>query len=260
MTALRTNVTGLLARARRGRAEPPVGSHAEQLAALSPVDRGIVERCLPYTMTGVARLQAVIDAVRYLERRGMPGGFAECGVWRGGSVLAMIETLRDLGAAPRPIWLYDTFEGMTEPTEADVSRFEPSPVETWRAAQARGQRPWSDLFDGQVFNEDAVRALLAETGYPIDMLHFVRGPVEDTLPARLPSEPLALLRLDTDWYESTRHEMAHLYPRLVAGGVLIIDDYGHFEGARRAVDEYFADRDGPLLNRIDYTGRIAVKA
>ncbi len=261
MSTPRANLTTLLARARRARRarHAPAAEPAEQLAALSPADRRIIERSLPYTMTGVPRLQAVVDAVRYLERRGIEGAFAECGVWRGGSVLAMIETLRDLGAAPRPIWLYDTFEGMTEPTEADVSRFEPPPVETWRAAQARGERPWAELFDGRLFSEDAVRATLAQTGYPAGMLHFVRGPVEATLPAWLPAQPLALLRLDTDWYESTRHEMAHLYPRLVAGGVLIIDDYGHFEGARRAVDEYFADRDGPLLNRIDYTGRIAVK-
>jgi hypothetical protein len=75
----------------------------------------------------------------------------------------------------------------------------------------------------------------------------------------MPPGDLALLRLDTDWYESTRHELEHLYPRLRPGGVLIVDDYGHFEGARRAVDEYFAAHEPLLLNRIDYTGRVAVK-
>jgi hypothetical protein len=97
------------------------------------------------------------------------------------------------------------------------------------------------------------------TGYPADKLHFVRGPVEQTLPHNAPAE-LALLRLDTDWYESTRHELEHLYPRVSDGGVLIIDDYGHWEGARRAVDEYFERQAKPLLlNRIDYTGRVAIK-
>ena len=84
--------------------------------------------------------------------------------------------------------------------------------------------------------------------------------VEDTLPAHAPPE-LALLRLDTDWYESTLHELEHLYPRLATGGVLIVDDYGHWDGARRAVEEHFDATGGPiLLSRIDYTGRIGVKA
>lgn len=245
--------------AARRRAVPPEPRVAEQLAALSDEDRAIVERALPYTMTGVARLQALIDAVRYLERRGIAGGFAECGVWRGGSVMAMIETLRAAGAPPRHVWLYDTFEGMTAPTAEDVSEFEPPALTTWRDALARGERPWADLFGAETFNEGLVRAALAGTGHPESHLHFVRGPVEATLPARMPDGPLALLRLDTDWYESTRHELIHLYPLLAPGGVLIIDDYGHFEGARRAVDEYFADREPLLLQRIDYTGRLAVK-
>jgi O-methyltransferase len=103
-----------------------------------------------------------------------------------------------------------------------------------------------------------VRATLLETGYPAERLHLHRGPVEETLPRQSPG-PLALLRLDTDWYKSTLHELEHLYPLLAGGGILIIDDYGHWQGARRAVDEYFADSPPLLLNRIDYTGRIAVK-
>lgn len=229
-----------------------------QLSGLAPADRPIIERALPYTMTGVPRLQALVDSVRYLVARELPGAFVECGVWRGGSVLAMIATLQALDAEPREIWLYDTFEGMTEPTAADVSELEPPPLETWREAQARGERPWSELFAPDLFNEQQVRETLLATGYPAERLHFVRGPVEQTLPDQIPDGPLALLRLDTDWYESTRHELVHLYPTLVTGGVLIIDDYGHFQGARRAVDEYFAG--SPLLlARVDYTARLAVK-
>lgn len=239
--------------------EPPAPAIARELAVLDGEDRAIVARALPYTMTGVPRLQALIDAVRYLERRGVHGAFAECGVWRGGSVVAMIETLRGMAATPRDIWLYDTFEGMTEPTEADVSAFEPPALATWREATARGERPWAELFGTDMFSEASVRSTLTATGYPAEHLHLVRGPVEETLPAREPEGPLALLRLDTDWYESTRHELEHLYPLLARGGVLIIDDYGHFEGARRAVDEYFADHAPVLLTRIDYTGRLAVK-
>ena len=71
---------------------------------------------------------------------------------------------------------------------------------------------------------------------------------------------IALLRLNTDWFESTYHELVHLYPLLSKGGVLIIDDYGHWQGARKAVDTYFKEQGiYPLLHRIDYTGRIMQK-
>jgi hypothetical protein len=229
-----------------------------QLAHLNGDDRRIIEQALPYTMTGVARLASLVDAVRYCVRRDVPGAFAECGVWRGGSVLAMVLTLQALGARERDIYLYDTFEGMTTPTDRDVSAHDPPALETWAEAERSDLRPWSELFD-DTFNEDSVRTTVTSTGYPAERLHFVRGSVEQTLPAHSPGE-LALLRLDTDWYESTKHELEHLYPGLVEGGVLIIDDYGHWQGARKAVDEYFERAGRPLLlHRIDYTGRIAIK-
>jgi O-methyltransferase len=238
---------------------PGAGPSPGKLEDLSEPDRRIVERSLPFTMTGVARLQSVIDAVRYCVARELQGAFAECGVWRGGSVMAMILTLQELGEDTRDIHLYDTFEGMTAPTERDVSAAEGPAQAAWHEARRRGARPWAEAFGPDVFGEEGVRTGLLATGYPEERLHFVRGPVEETLPASAPRE-LALLRLDTDWYESTRHELVHLYPRLCDGGVLIIDDYGHWEGARRAVDEYFEAAGRPLLlSRIDYTGRIAVK-
>ena len=252
---------GFLARARRRilgrRPELPAEARRDlDLESLSAADRRIVETALPLTMTGVARLHALIDAVRYCVRREIPGAFAECGVWKGGSVLAAILTLQDMGRDDRDIYLYDTFEGMTEPTATDVSPYHPAARELW---EQTGGAPWPELFDAEIFNEEAVRDALLATGYPGERLHFVRGPVEETVPATAPDR-LALLRLDTDWYESTLHELRHLYPLLTDGGVLIIDDYGHWEGCRRAVDEYFEARaDAPLLSRIDYSGRIAVR-
>jgi hypothetical protein len=236
---------------------PPADWNA---ATIDANDLAIVDRATPFTMTTRERLIALIDAVRYVVARDIPGDFAECGVWRGGSVLAVIATLQDLGVDDRDIHLFDTFEGMTAPTEHDTSPVEDaSALATWNAAQESGERAWNGLFDDRHFNEDAVRKLLVATGYPEERLHFIRGPVEETLPENTP-EQLALLRLDTDWYESTKAEMEHLYPKLETGGVLIIDDYGHWEGARRAVDEYLTANGSPLLlSRIDYTGRIAVK-
>jgi O-methyltransferase len=244
-------------RLEQGDAEMPEGIRRE-LDSADPADRAIVEQSLPYTMTGVPRLLALVDAVRYCVRREIPGSFAECGVWLGGSVKAMLLTLIELGARDRDVYLYDTFEGMTEPTEHDTSSFAEPALDAWQEAERRQDRVYGTLFNPELFNEDAVRETLTGTGYPEERLHFVKGPVEQTIPATLPGS-LALLRLDTDWYESTRHELHHLYPQLARGGVLIIDDYGHWEGCRRAVDEYFGDRDPPLLSRIDYAGRMGVK-
>jgi O-methyltransferase len=245
---------------RRGATEPaPEAEPPQILAQADDQDRQIVERALPYTMTGPARMLALIDGVRHCAARGIPGAFAECGVWRGGSVLAMILTLQQLRIDDRDIYLYDTFEGMTAPTEHDISDLDPPALQTWREAQREQRTAWNELFSPELFNEESVRRLLTATGYPEGRLRFVRGPVEETIPGTAP-EQIALLRLDTDWYESTRHELTHLFPRLQPGGVLIIDDYGHWQGARRAVDEYFGTDHPPLLlNRIDYTGRIAVK-
>jgi len=88
---------------------------------------------------------------------------------------------------------------------------------------------------------------------------LVKGLVEETIPATIPAS-IALLRLDTDWYSSTKHVMEHLYPKLSPRGILILDDYGHYQGARRGVDEYFSKLNTkPLFQRVDYSCRLAVK-
>jgi hypothetical protein len=203
----------------------------------------------PYTLATPERIAAVCWATEYLVRTGIPGSFVECGVWRGGSTMAAALTLGRLGARDRDIYLYDTFAGMTRPTEADVDYAGVPLLRDWPA-------PEEDHPVGAV-GLDEVRANLARTGYDPERLHFVVGPVEETLPEQAP-ESIALLRLDTDWYESTRHELVHLYPRLHTGAVLIVDDYGHMQGVRKAVDEYFEGRPA-LLCRTDYSGRVVVK-
>lgn len=225
---------------------------------LSPDERRIVDEVRQYTMVSTERLLANMDAVRYAVQREVPGALVECGVWRGGSVLAMIRTLQLLGVEDRDVYLYDTFEGMTEPGELDTSPFEPPARATWDATPT-GSTPWRWAFDAAVYDVDLVQALLTATGYPPERLHVVQGPVEQTLPGTAPDK-VAVLRLDTDWYESTWHELVHLYPRIAPGGVLIVDDFGHWDGARRAVEEYFTTQAPTiLLTRTDYTGRIGVK-
>lgn len=227
---------------------------------LDPADRRIIDQVTGLTMTSTARLEGLLAATTYVVRAGIPGAIVECGVWRGGSTLAAILRLLELGVTDRDVYLYDTFEGMTEPTQADVSDYSPPASQSWEEAQTQNKKPWSNLFDPETFNEHTVAERLYATGYPRERIHLVKGPVEQTLPATLPGE-IAILRLDTDWYESTRHELQHLYPLLVRSGVLIVDDYGHWKGCRQAVDEYFAmpGQQPPLLHRVDYTCRQGTK-
>lgn len=244
-------------RARRQICKADVASKITQTADMSEDDLRIIAYVRPYTMTSDLRIEALLKAVRFVVSANISGAMVECGVWRGGSVLAMILQLQQLGVTDRDIYLYDTFDGMPEPTEKDTSEYEKSALETWNEAMRENRPAWDNLFSPSVFNEQDVQSTILATGYPADKIHFIRGRVEDTIPASMPPE-IAILRLDTDWYESTRHELQHLYPRLEKGGVLIIDDYGHWDGARAAVDEYFSDK-ALLLHRIDYTGRAAIK-
>ena len=207
------------------------------------------------TMTSPARVAALCDAIEYIVVNGIPGDIVECGVWRGGSMMAAALTLMRLGETERDLYLFDTFSGMTAPSVGDVS----SPYDSFSLHRRWQRRARGRTSDWVAAGADAVRANMLDTGYPPQRIRLVPGEVEETLPGLAPAT-VALLRLDTDWYESTRHELVHLYPRLAEGGVLVIDDYGHYVGARRAVDEYF-EHSGtrPLLSRIDYTGRLAIK-
>lgn len=213
------------------------------------------EACRDATMTSTERLYALFKAVEYVVRSGIPGDFVECGVWRGGSVMMMALALQRFGGVGRRLYCFDTFEGMPPPGARDVRNDTGKPAaEILSAADRTADRSvWA------IAPLDQVRRNVASTGYPPELVAYCVGKVEHTLPASAP-DGIALLRLDTDWYDSTRHELMHLYPRLAAGGVLIIDDYGYWRGARQATDEYFLQtRHKVLLNRIDNTGRIGIK-
>lgn len=228
------------------------GAGPFDLADLDVADRQIVERVSPFTMTSLERCASLLGAIDHIHRHRIAGDIVECGVWRGGSMMACALSLLRRGDVQRQLYLYDTYEGMSAPTDADKS------FDGEAAKDQLGRNPRSHGIWCEASIED-VRANLESTGYPRERVHFVKGKVEDTIPARIPDE-IALLRLDTDWYTSTLHELHHLYPRLAKHGILIIDDYGHWQGARQAVDEYFKDAGPDLyLHRIDYTGRILVK-
>lgn len=205
-----------------------------------------------HTKTSRARVAALCDAVRYIVAAEIPGSITECGVWRGGSMMACAIELLQSGDI-RPLYLYDTFYGMVDPTTRDV-RYDGSSASEILARSVRTDEKstWS------IAELDVVKQNMISTGYPERKMHFVQGRVQDTIPGQVP-ESICILRLDTDWYESTKHGLEHLFPRISSGGVLIIDDYGHWQGVRDAVDEFLALQGRALLlHRIDYAGRIAV--
>ncbi|MDH4984423.1 TylF/MycF/NovP-related O-methyltransferase [Aminobacter anthyllidis] len=230
----------------------------KQNAAFSPEFLEIWERVKPYTMTSPERGHALWSAVNTLVDNDIPGAIVECGVWRGGSAMLAALTLIQRGAANRNLILFDTFAGMTEPGPDDIDIH-------GRPADALMQGAHGETLAGlvqAVAPLDEVHAAVASTGYDMRLVRFVAGDVRETL-AKTHTLRIALLRLDTDFYDSTMAELRHLYPRLTRGGVMIIDDYGHWSGARKAVEDYFADPDTlfsrPMLWVIDYTGRGAVK-
>jgi O-methyltransferase len=211
----------------------------------------IIERARPNSMTSPERLHGLCVAVEYVVSNRIPGAIVECGVWRGGSMMAAASVLTLLGDTGRDLWLYDTFEGMTSPGEFDISASGGRAADLLAASTSeRGVLARASL--------ETVKSVMDSAGYGGGEIHYVKGPVEKTIPGQVP-ESIAILRLDTDWYESTRHELFHLFPRIRANGILIIDDYGDWQGARKAVDEYLESVDDPvLLQRIDQTGRMAV--
>lgn len=207
------------------------------------------------TMTSDARLIALCDAIHYICDAEISGDIVECGVWKGGSMMAAAHCLLQRKSTCRDLWLYDTFCGMSEPTDQDIDFLGN------RAAQLMQQsdpEQSDSIWCTAALQE--VKFNLKTTDYPEDRIHFVVGPVEETLEQGPLPDKIALLRLDTDWFESTKIELEQLFPRLADGGVLIIDDYGHWKGCRKAVDQYLQKNNiNMLLQRIDYTGRMGIK-
>jgi O-methyltransferase len=215
-------------------------------------DIQIIETVQPFTYTSPERIYSLRAAVKYIVENQIPGDIVECGVWKGGSIMAAILTLLELGDTSRHLYLFDTFEGMTQPNQKDISIGNRVALDIFQKKMKQGEK-WVYASLEEVQN--AVLSL----GYANEKIHFIKGKVEDTLPTKAP-KTISLLRLDTDWYESTQHELNHLFPHLSRGGVIIIDDYGEWKGAKEATDNYIKNGKIPLfLNRIDYTGRLGIK-
>lgn len=215
----------------------------------------LYQKCKPYTMTSIERMFALYKAVEYVAKNKIEGDFVECGVWKGGSSMLIALTLMKFGITNKKIWMYDTYEGMSEPSEHDADKHG---VDAKKQLEQASKSDQNSVWCYSSFDE--VKSNMYSTKYPTENIFMVQGKVEDTIPDSIPAYTISLLRLDTDWYESTKHEMIHLYPKLIHKGILIIDDYGHWVGAKKAIDEYLSEKNECLfLSPIDYTGRIAVK-
>jgi O-methyltransferase len=240
---------------------PPYQRITADMVDTAPGFVPIYLRAVPHTMTSAENMFALYNAVKFVAESGVAGDFVECGVWAGGSCMIAALVLQSVNKnSDRRIWLYDTFSGMAQPTDIDqpigVGRkaIQTAPINLWRQGRVDDQvNQWCFA------SQDDVRNNLRATGYPADRTVFVKGKVEETIPGQLP-RAIACLRLDTDWYESTYHELTHLYPLLSIGGVLILDDYGFWEGQKKAVDQYFSENAiNLMLHRVDTNARVAIK-
>jgi O-methyltransferase len=208
---------------------------------VSPSEFSKIYRCVrTRTMCSNARLRGLYRALHYVENRHIVGDVVECGSAKGGSAALMALTLRQLKAG-RKLWLFDTFEGLPAPSSEDPD-FE-----------------LADLFTGTCIGTlNEVRELFTRLEV-LEGVEFVKGLFQEVLPVT-PVPPIAVLHIDGDWYESVRVCLEFLYDKVVPCGLIQLDDYGYWKGARKAVDEFFDQRGITMpLRRLDYSGRFLIK-
>lgn len=214
----------------------------------------IYDICKEYTFTSIHKMYATYLATKYCGVNGIEGDFVECGVWKGGSSMLIALTLNKINKKDKKIYLYDTFEGMTKPDNSvDIRKELKNAEEKWNKYKKKNYNKWCYI------SIEEVKKNMFKTKYPKNKIVFVKGDVKKTFNEVVP-EKISLLRLDTDFYESTKKELEILFPRLSIGGILLIDDYDVWKGARKAVDEYFnKNKITPLLSLTGNSGRLMMK-
>jgi hypothetical protein len=222
----------------------PVEATADQISIMS--------NALIYSMTTLERMWALVQSYEYVVSKNIPGDFVECGVWKGGNLI-LLSALQETTPHKRMILGFDTFSGMTEPSDADLD---------YRGIKVETLLRESRKFEGSNSIHALASLELVQENLKINNsknVNLIKGDVLETLldSRNIPAK-ISILRLDTDWYESTKLELEILFPVLSPGGILIIDDYGHYKGARRAVDEYFKNKK-VWMHYIDYSCRLIVK-
>jgi len=212
-------------------------------------NKNLIEFIGEYSLTPLIRRWTLIKSLHYINKKKIIGDIVECGIWRGGN-LFLAKKIQDkyYKEIKRKFYGFDTFEGMPEPSTHDGVKVN----EIYQNFKNKNE-PWTKA------SLDDVKNFSKKLFLDIDEFNFIKGKVEDTLKDKknLPNK-ISLLRLDTDLYESTKIELNILYPLLVEKGILIIDDYGDFQGCRKAVDEYFSDKN-VLMISVDKSCRVIVK-
>jgi O-methyltransferase len=201
----------------------------------------IFNKVKPITLLEKERVFANIDSVQHIIDHDIDGDIVEVGVFKGGSIISMILALEELKIKNRKIHLFDTFEGMTEPTNVDIDL---------------NNQHASILMDDPLVScgcslNEVIKNVNFHCKYPKDLINYHKGDILKTI--FIPSK-IAILRLDTDWYESTKFELENFYDKVSKNGVIIIDDYGHWQGCKKAVDEFLSKNPKIEIEKIDYTG------
>ena len=219
----------------------------------------LVETASKFSMTGHDRIFCLLRAIQHVDCNNLEGDFVECGVWKGGNLILFKKMIDKLKIKNKKVYGFDTFEGMSNPTEKDEDA-----DGFWGGFKAeyymRTHKKDINIDNIHAYSPiEAVEKNLINSAIDKDSLILVKGKVEDTLKisSNIPKK-ISILRLDTDWYESTKIELEILYPRLVKNGVLIIDDYGEWSGSRAATNEYFKDKKISMF-KIDRGARLIFK-
>ena len=220
-----------------------------RIVEMSEEEREIIKIAKKYSMTTEIRMWALINSIKKVDYEKIEGDIVECGIWKGGNIILINKLLKKI-KLNKKIYCYDTFEGMisTDKIDKEISS---------------GRSSLQIIKDHEYYK---CESLLKETKKnisknfdDINNIYFIKGRVEDTLTEEknIPDK-ISICRLDTDYYSSTKIELEVLYPRLVPGGFLIIDDYGHWSGCKKAVDEYFKDK-FVMMHYVDYACRLIIK-
>ena len=224
------------------------------IAEIHQRELDIIKSISNFSMSTPANHWAIIQSIKHISKNNIDGDFVECGVWKGGNII-LFKLIANQQQLNKKIYAFDTFEGMPEPGGMDFDLKNIDAKKTFNKYKDKDIKWCYSTLDEVKSNIKSF-----DKNY-IDSYSFIKGKVEETLndEKNLPNK-ISLLRLDTDFFESTKKELEILFPKLVSGGVLIIDDYGHWKGAKRAVDEYFElEKNFLWLHRIDYASRLLIK-
>ena len=227
----------------------------QNIIEMTAYDEKLIKSVSPYSMTPKIRMFTLLQSLRYLKNKNIVGDYVECGVWKGGNLILFKKFLEDEYNSNNKkikIFAYDTFEGMTEPDENDIDLLNNYNASSILKKSKKNSHIWG------ICSLTQVKKNLCELTN-IDNINFINGPVEETLEdeSNLP-EKISLLRLDTDWYSSTKIELEKLYDKVLPGGIVIIDDYGHWGGSKKATDEFFSNK-FVWLHYVDYSCRLIIK-